>query len=71
MKNKSNVFVIFKKWKTLVENKTNQNIKCLRSNNGGEYINSNFRDNCVLNVINMVNTIFRTPQENGVAKWMN
>jgi hypothetical protein len=34
---KSVVFYTFKKWKDLVENKTRKRLKCLRSDNGGEY----------------------------------
>jgi transposase InsO family protein len=34
---KSDVFDTFKKWKTLVENETGKRLKCLRSDNGGEY----------------------------------
>jgi hypothetical protein len=37
IRQKSNVFDTFKKWKALVENKTGKSLKCLRSDNGGEY----------------------------------
>ena len=39
LKNKSNVFETFKKWKAMVETKTGLKVKCLRSDNGGKYIN--------------------------------
>lgn len=71
MKNKSDVFSVFKKWKALVENETNLKVKCLRSDNGGEYIDADFREYCAVNGIKMVKTIPRTPQENGVAERMN
>ena len=35
LKNKSDVFETFKKWKAMVETKTSLKVKCLRSNNGG------------------------------------
>ena len=37
IKNKSDVFDTFKKWKALVEIETGKKLKCLRSDNGGEY----------------------------------
>lgn len=36
-KHKSDVFEAFKRWKSLVENETGLKLKCLRSDNGGEY----------------------------------
>jgi hypothetical protein len=37
IRQKSDVFDTFKKWKSLVENETGKSLKCLRSDNGGEY----------------------------------
>ena len=37
MKNKSVVFVTFKKWKTLIEKQTGKKIKRFRIDNGLEY----------------------------------
>ena len=37
IKRKSDVFDTFKKWKALVENEIGKRLKCLRSDNGGEY----------------------------------
>ena len=44
LKNKSNVFETFKKWKAMVEIETNLKVKCLRSDNGGEYIDGGFSE---------------------------
>jgi len=33
----THVFDTFKKWKSLVENETGKSLKCLRSDNGGDY----------------------------------
>ena len=44
LKQKSDVFQTFKKWKCLVENETGKKLKCLRSDNGGEYCNHKFED---------------------------
>jgi hypothetical protein len=38
--------IIFKKWKALVENETRKSLKCLRSDNGGEYCGKEFDDYC-------------------------
>ena len=44
LKNKSDVFVTFKKWKVMVETETSLKVKCLRSDNGGEYIDEGFSE---------------------------
>jgi len=36
IRNKSDVFDTFKKWKALVKNETRNKIKCIRLDNGGE-----------------------------------
>ncbi|KAL6334618.1 hypothetical protein AAG906_019470 [Vitis piasezkii] len=60
LKNKSDVFETFKKWKAMVETETGLKVKCLRSNNGREYIDGG-----------MEKTIPGTPHQNGVAELMN
>jgi len=37
LKNKSDAFSVFKRWKQGVETQTGLKIKCLKSDNGGEY----------------------------------
>ena len=71
MKNKSEVFNTFKIWKAKVETEIGLKLKCLRSDNGGEYIDEGFKEYCATNGIRMEKTIPRTPQQNGVAKRMN
>ena len=46
IKNKSDVFDTFKKWKALVEIETGKKLKCLRSDNGGEYCSKEFDRYC-------------------------
>ena len=46
LKNKSDVFEIFKKWKAMVETETGLKVKCLRSDNGGEYMDGRFSEYC-------------------------
>ena len=44
LKNKSNVFETFKKWKAMVKTEASLKVKCLRSDNGGEYIDGGFSE---------------------------
>ena len=71
LKNKSDVFETFKKWKAMVETEIGLKVKCLRSDNGGEYIDGGFSEYCAAQGIRMEKTIPGTPQQNGVAERMN
>ncbi|WCJ44212.1 Retrovirus-related Pol polyprotein from transposon TNT 1-94 [Euphorbia peplus] len=71
LKKKSEAFDVFRKWKALVENETGLKVKCLRSDNGGEYELKEFKEFCAGNGIRMEKTLKGTPQENGVAERMN
>lgn len=71
LKNKSDVYATSKNWKALVENETGLKVKCLRSDNGGEYTDSGFKEYCAVNGIKMERTIPGTPQQNGIAERMN
>jgi hypothetical protein len=44
LKNKSEAFEKFKAFKALVENETDLKIKCLRSDNGGEFTSNEFEE---------------------------
>eukprot|EP00253_Pinus_taeda_P007037 PITA_07037 len=70
IRNKSNVFDTFKKWKALVENETGKLLKCLRSESGGEYCSKKFDRYCSENGIRREKTVPGTPQENGVSERM-
>ena len=61
LKNKSNVFETFKKRKAMVEIETGLKVKCLRSDNGGEYINRGFSEYYATQGIRMEKTIPGTP----------
>ena len=67
IQNKCNVFDTFKKQKTLVENETRNKLKCLRSNNGGEYCNKEFDNYYSKHGIHREKTNLGKPQENGVS----
>jgi hypothetical protein len=71
IRQKSNVFDTFKKWKPLVENKTGKRMKCLRSENGCEYCNNEFDYYYSYYGISRENTVPRTPGENGASERMN
>ena len=71
MKNKSDVFSIFQKWKAFVELETGTKLKCLRSDNGGEYCSKEFESFCARNGIQRQKTTPRIPQENGMTERMN
>ena len=51
IKKKFDAFETFKKWKALVENETGKKLKCLRSDNEGDYYKNSFEDYCSLNGI--------------------
>ncbi|KAJ9684867.1 hypothetical protein PVL29_017044 [Vitis rotundifolia] len=63
-----------KVWVYFLKNKSTETglkVKCLRSDNEGEYIGGVFNEYCVAQGIRMENTIPGTPQQNGVAERMN
>ena len=71
LKNKLEAFGCFKIFKELVENETKQKIKCLRSDNGGEFTSKEFNHYCEEHGIKRQFSVARTPQQNGVAKRKN
>ena len=62
LKNKFDVFKTFKKWKVMVKTEIGLKIKCLRLDNGGEYIDGGFSEYCAAQGIRMEKTIPGTPQ---------
>ena len=61
----------FKAFKSLVENETNLKIKCLRSDNCGEFIANEFNEFCDTHGIKRQFLAPKTPQENGVVERKN
>ena len=55
----------------MAETETGLKIKCLRSDNGGEYEDNEFKKYYAESGIRMEKTIRKTPQQNGVAEHMN
>lgn len=71
IKKKSDVFEVFKVYKARVELDSGKKIKCLRTDNGGEYTGDEFDTFCRQEGINRQFTTAYTPQQNGVAERMN
>ena len=71
LKQKSDVFDVFKNWRATTENETGLKLKCLRSDNGGEYCSDEFERYCAMNGIKRQKTVPRNPQQNGVTERMN
>jgi transposase InsO family protein len=55
----------------MVKTKIGLKLKCLRSDNGGEYEDGGFKRFCAVNGIRIEKTILGTPQQNGVAERIN
>ena len=71
LRNKSEVFDIFKEFKALVENQTENKIKVLRTDNVGEFCKKEFEEFYKKCGIAWKKTNPYTPQQNRVAKRMN
>jgi transposase InsO family protein len=55
----------------MVENEMDSRIKCLRSDNGGEFTSKEFMDYCNNHGIKRQFSVARTPQQNGVVERKN
>jgi hypothetical protein len=71
LKNKSEAFENFNIYKEMVENEMDSRIKCLRSDNGGDFTSKEFMDYCSSHGIKRQFFIARTPQQNGVVERKN
>ncbi|KAH9715183.1 hypothetical protein KPL71_020951 [Citrus sinensis] len=71
IKKKSDVFLVFKEYKARVELESGKKIKCLRTDNGGEYTDGEFLSFCKQEGIQRQFMVAYTPQQNGVAERMN
>ena len=70
LKSKDQVFDVFKEFHVFVERETGKKLKCIRSDNGGEYCGS-FDAYCREQGIKHQRTPPKTPQLNGLAERMN
>ncbi|KAK4395834.1 Retrovirus-related Pol polyprotein from transposon TNT 1-94 [Sesamum angolense] len=71
MREKSEVFKVFKKLKNLVGKQSGRSIKVLRSDRGKEYNNSEFDKFCEEEGIEHQTTVSYNPQRNGVLERKN
>ena len=68
---KDETFEEFKQWKVMVDNQTNRNLKCLRTNNGLEFCGEKFSNLCGNQGIVRHRTMKSMPQQNGLVKRIN
>ncbi|KAH9689319.1 hypothetical protein KPL70_015447 [Citrus sinensis] len=71
IKKKSDVFPMFKEYKARVKLESDKKIKCLRTDNDGEYTDGEFLAFCKQESIQRQFTVAYTSQQNGVAERMN
>ena len=71
LKNKSEAFEYFKKFKSFVEKQSGRYIKALRTDRGGEFMSTEFINFCDEYGIHKELTAPYTPQQNGVAERKN
>jgi len=70
-KNKSDAFVKFKEWHTIVENQIGTKLKVLRTDNGLEFVSEQLNEFCRKRGIKRHRTVAYTPQQNDLAERMN
>lgn len=70
LRTKDQVLDAFKQFQVNVERETARTLKCICTDNGGEYIGF-FKHYCKRNGIRHEQTVPKTPQHNGVAERMN
>jgi hypothetical protein len=71
LKEKADAFEKFKIFKALTENQTDNRLKTIRSDIGGAFMSSDFKEFCDKHGIKREYTIPRTPQQNGVVDRQN
>ena len=57
------MFPVFKRWKKEIETQIGLKVKCLKSDNGGEYDSSNFKEFCSKNEIKIIKTVLGTLEQ--------
>ena len=71
LQHKSEVFDCFLQWKALAEKSSGRKLKAIRTDNGGEFTSAKFVDYLKSEGIRHERTVPKTPQQIGVAEWMN
>jgi transposase InsO family protein len=68
LKEKNESFEKFKIFKSLIENQIGNRLRVVRSDKGGEFMSSDFKELCDKHRIKREYTIPGTPQKNGVQR---
>ena len=68
LKHKTEVLSVFKHFKSMVETQFNSKLKVLRTDNGSEYINTEFKSFCSTSGILHQSSCPHTPEQNGVSE---
>ena len=68
LKHKEEVFSTFQKFLAMVENQTGKKLKAFRTDNGGEYVSTEFKDFCSRRGIRRQFSAPYTPAQNGIAE---
>ena len=71
MKEKSEIFKRFQEWCAEVELEIRKSLKCLRTDNGLEFLSSEFDEFCKSKEVKGHRTVPHNPQQNGVAERAN
>jgi hypothetical protein len=71
LRTKDTAFEAFCNYKALVENQTNEKMKYLRDDKGGEFIGGEFNQFCINAGIVREHTIMATPEQNGRVERVN
>ncbi|KAK9054019.1 hypothetical protein SSX86_025095 [Deinandra increscens subsp. villosa] len=71
LRSKDDAFDTFKKFRSQVESQLDHKIKSLRSDRGGEFTSSKFKEYCELNGISRMLTTPYSPQQNGAVERRN
>ena len=71
LKQKNQVFKYFREWRSMVERTSGHKVITLRTDNGGEYVSTEFTTYLKEAGINHQLTIPRNPEQNGVAERLN
>ncbi|KAI5334921.1 hypothetical protein L3X38_025054 [Prunus dulcis] len=71
LRNKSEAFYCFKKFKSMTELQTGHKVQCIRSDRGVEFLSTDFLEFCEANGIQRQLTMAYTPQQNGVVERKN
>ena len=68
IKRKDKVLGTLKKFHMVFERETNKLLRCIRTNNGGDYFSKAFKEYCSKLIIKHVKIVHHTPKQSGIVK---